>query len=96
MEVSNIVHQKIVSTGGKGNPQNELPILRFANDKSIKGLLSRINGEFLKFNNKKTKQCNSKMGRGLEQTFFPKKVYTDGQYAPEKKLSITHHSGKAN
>ena len=47
----------------------------FPNDLSDKELISKIYKEHIQLNIKKTKQCNYKMDKRPEQTFFPKKKY---------------------
>ena len=70
----------------------------FASHIYDKGSIPRIQTELLKLNNnnnRKNKQPNSQMGKGLGETFLQRR-YLNGQSAHEKMLRITKHQGDAN
>ena len=52
-------------------------------------LISEIQKQRIKLNNKKTKQPNQKMGKRPKETFLQRKQ-TDGQRAHEKMLNIIY------
>ena len=66
----------------------------FINDRSDKGLTSKIYKELMHLNKQKAKKSIKKMGRGYEETVLQRRN-SDGQQAHEKMFHITNHQGNA-
>ena len=59
-----------------------------ANDATDKGLIFKVNKQFIQLNNT-NKQTNQTMGRKPKQTFIQRR-HTDGQWARKKMFNITN------
>ena len=66
----------------------------FANDVSDKGLVSKIDKELLKINNKETKNPIMKWAKYMNRNLTEQDRH--GQQAHEKMLGITCHQGNTN
>ena len=66
--------------------------MMFANNSSNKGLTSKIHKELIQLN---TKQSYQNIGKGPEQTSFPRRP-TNGQQIYEKMLKFTSYYGNVN
>ena len=62
-----------------------------ANYKHVKGLVSRIYTQLLKFNNQKPQNPRLKNGQRSRIDIFPKEINANGKQAYEKMLNITNH-----
>ena len=81
---------------GKGSiHKTKRPPTEFANDRSDKGLTAKRYKKNSHAQHQKNQRSDITMGRGPEETFFPKKTHRWGRQTHDKPVTITHHQSNA-